>query len=574
TKLHALLYFFIYIIILFVSSLAMRTRNGNLHLEIQTSRKSPVGILRTSFRDKQTGSIRHTQHGRITGCTLEQLKMLQLAFREKVLPADSPAAFRILQSKEYGASRVLLELTKSLGLHRILYSRTEPWVQSALAMIVGRILYQGSKLALCNQSANTTLWEQCGIQGRPEVNEHCYEPLDCLLQRQTVIQRQLATKHLSNGCLVLYDITSTYFEGEYSESRIVRFGYNRDKKKGHKQVVMGLLCSREGCPVGCEIFPGNTNDATTVTGKIEELREQYGLEKIIFVGDRGMVTSSQLEKLQGVEGLNTISALTHAEITNLLKNEVIQMELFDEREIVEVVDPDKPTERYCLCRNPVSQQKEDRTRNALLDKTAEGLNKIAAYKQRVTTEVLASRIGKLFSKTKMEKFVRWEIQCDPLNERSNQHKVIWSWNEEKLASERLLDGCYIIRTDVASERLGKEEVVNCYKTLGEVERAFRSLKTVHLEMRPVYHKKDDRIRAHLFMCVLAYYVQWHLVERLRPIFASDGDGENRRWTVQNALERLKQITSNTVESQGIQFEQISELTPEQQTILNHLNLSL
>ena len=221
----------------------MRTRNGNLHLEIQTSRKSPVGILRTSFRDKRSAKMLHTQHGRITGCSFDQLRMLQLAFREKVIPADSPDAFRILKSKEYGASRALLALAHELGLHRALYSRTAPWVECVLAMIVGRILYQGSKLSLCNQWADTSLWEQCGIEGRPDVEEHCYLPLDRLLERQRAIQKKLAARHLENGCLVLYDITSSYFEGEYKASALVLFGYNRDQKNGHEQIVIGLLCS-------------------------------------------------------------------------------------------------------------------------------------------------------------------------------------------------------------------------------------------------------------------------------------------------------------------------------------------
>ena len=344
----------------------MLTRSGNIHLEIQTSRKNPVGILRTSFRDKSSKKIVHTQHGRITGCSLEQLKMLQLAFRDQVLPADSPEAFRVLASREFGASRALLQLARELGLHRMLYSRTEPWVDCVMAMIVGRIIYQGSKLSLCNQWPNTCLWELCGIHDRPDVEEHCYLPLDRLLERQRAIQKKLAARHLKNGCLVLYDITSSYFEGEYADSEIVDYGYNRDQKSGHKQIVIGLLCSAEGCPVGCEVFSGNTNDATTVEGKVAELRSQYGLKKIVFVGDRGMITEARLEKLREVEGLSTISALTHHQMNRLLKAGVIQAELFDERNIVQISDPEKPGERYCLCRNPVTAMRETASRERLI----------------------------------------------------------------------------------------------------------------------------------------------------------------------------------------------------------------
>ena len=253
----------------------MRTADGSLHLEIQTSRKSPVGLLRTTFWDKDAKKYSHTQHGRITGFSLAQLQLLQLAFREKVVPSGSPEAFTILRSREIGASQAILDIARGLGLHRALYSRSEPWVESVMAMIVGRIVYQGSKLSLCNQWQNTRLWELCGIQGRPDVEEHCYHPMDQLLKRQKAIQKKLAAKHLEKESLdtiVLYDITSTYFEGEYEDSDIVRYGYNRDRKKGTKQIVIGLICNGEGCPVGCEVFRGNTNDVSTVEDKINELK--------------------------------------------------------------------------------------------------------------------------------------------------------------------------------------------------------------------------------------------------------------------------------------------------------------
>ena len=221
----------------------MQTRLGNLHLEIQTSRKNPVGLIRTTFWDKEEKKARHTQHGRIVGCSLEQLKMLQHAFREEVRPAGDAAEFRIVASKELGASQAVLALARELGLHRMLYSRPAPWVDCALAMIAGRLVFQGSKLGLCNQWESSALWELCGIEGRPDVDKHCYAPLDRLLERQQAIEKKLAKKHLDSGALVLYDITSTYFEGEYENSDLVKFGYNRDGKKGHEQVVVGLVAN-------------------------------------------------------------------------------------------------------------------------------------------------------------------------------------------------------------------------------------------------------------------------------------------------------------------------------------------
>lgn len=548
----------------------MQTRSGNLHLEIQTSRKNPVGLLRTSFRDKSTGKNVHTQHGRITGCSLDQLKMLQLAFRQRVLPADSPEAFTVLSSREFGASHALLDLAKDLGLHRMLYSRSEPWVNSVLAMVIGRIVYQGSKLSLCNQFANTCLWKLCGIEGRPDVDEHCYEPLDRLLERQSAIQKKLAAKHLKNGCLVLYDITSSYLEGEYERSKIVDFGYNRDKKKGYKQIVIGLLCNAEGCPVGVEVFKGNTNDATTVNDKVAELRTKYQLERVVFVGDRGMLTAARLDDLRDITGLNTISALTHHQLADLVRRDVIQPELFDEKNIVEISEPDSDRERYCLCRNPVTAKNETETRKRLLALSEEGLTKIADYKQSTTVEILGARVGKLLAKYKMGKFILWEVVQDRDNKKSKAHVLKWSIDEEKVEREQALDGCYIVRTDVPEEALDSGEVVAGYKALGGVERAFRSLKTTLLEMRPIFHKKDERIKAHVFMCMLSYYLQWHLVDRLRPLFEEDGTGKNRRWTVENVIERLAAIRNNRVSVNGVEFDQITESDTEQSEILRLL----
>jgi hypothetical protein len=307
----------------------MHTAQGNLHLEIQTSRKSPVGLLRTSF--SENGQMKHTQHGRITGCSLQQLKILQLAFRERVVPVDDPQAFKILGSREYGASCSILAVAKQLGLHRVLYSRAEHWVSSALAMIIGRLVYAASKLSLCNHYPNTCLWELCGIEEAPDVDVHCYEPMDKLLQRQGAIQSTLARRHLNGGHLVLYDITSVYFEGEYKDSERVTFGYNRDGKKGREQIVVGLICNAQGCPVGVEVYAGNTKDETTVIDKVHEIKASYGIEKIIFVGDRGMITRSNIEALKDEEDLQTIGALTHGEMRTLLKEKVIALDLFDER---------------------------------------------------------------------------------------------------------------------------------------------------------------------------------------------------------------------------------------------------
>jgi hypothetical protein len=550
----------------------MQTAHGNLHLEIQTSRKSPVGILRTSFREN--GRMKHTQHGRITGCSLEQLKILQLAFRERVVPVDDPQAFKILSSREYGASYSILAIARQLGLHQALYSRSEPWVSSALAMIVGRLVYAGSKLSLCNFHPNTCLWELCGIEDAPDVDTQCYEPMDKLLQRQGAIQRTLARRHLDGGHLVLYDITSVYFEGEYKQSDLVTFGYNRDGKKGREQIVVGLICNAQGCPVGVEVYAGNTKDETTVIDKVHEIKANYGIEKIIFVGDRGMITRSNIEALKDEEDLQTIGALTHGEMRTLLKEKVITLDLFDERNIHEVTDPAEPTRRYCLCRNPQTAQRESQTRQRLLDLTATVLAEIAAYKRATTVEKLGARVGKALAKYKMGKFIRWSIDADKEKATSRKHRLEWSIDADKVAQEKRFDGCYIVTSDVDKEQMNTVEVVHAYKSLTFVERAFRNLKTVQLEIRPVYHKNDERIRSHVFLCMLAYYLQWHMEQRLASLFETDGKGQERRWTFRGVIDCLAQITRNRVTVNGAEFYQNSTPTPEQEEILSLLQVTM
>ncbi len=555
--------------------MAMRTSNGNMHLEIQTSRKSPVGILRSTYWDKKQRKIRHDQLCRLKGCSLDQLKILQLAFREQVVPANDASAFKILASRELGASRAVLGVMADLGLGRILYSRKVDWAQYCLAMIAGRIVYQGSKLSLCNLWKDTLLWELCGVRDKPDVDKHCYQPMDELLARRKTIQKKLAARHLKgspgNEVVLLYDITSSYFEGEYADSGIVDYGYNRDRKRGTKQIVVALLCNAQGCPVACEVMAGNTNDSSTVQAKVKEIHQTYGVEKCVFVGDRGMLTQNNLESLEKDPNLFTLTALTHSGLRKLLEADTIQMELFDEKNIVEVEDPETPGLRYCLCKNPHTAEKESKTRKRLLELTAEQLKKIAAYKRSTTTEKLGARVGKVLAKYKMGKFVEWEIKASPDGEKSSRaHELVWRFDEAKIQEEARLDGCYIVRTTVDRRTMDTRQVVDSYKALGQVERAFRNLKTVALEMRPFHHKKDDRIRAHVFLCMLAYYVQWHMHKALAPLYEKDGEGARRRWSFQGVLSRLKSITSNRMRVGKVEFEQASQPDEEQREIIELL----
>lgn len=543
----------------------MKTKKQpRLHLEIQKYGKKCYGIIRTTFRED--GKIKHTTHGTLKDKSYEDLKLLQAAFRGDVIIKGSADALQTSESKEYGVSYTALQIAKELQLDRAIYSKpSEQWVKDCLAMIVGRLVYAGSKLALSHRWKDTSLWELCGVQGQVDVDQHCYEAMDRLLQRQSNIQAALAKRHLIEGSLVLYDITSSYFEGQYKDSEIVTFGYNRDGKRGHEQMVIGLLCSPEGCPVGVEVFPGNTQDAATVVNKIAELQKTYGIQEIIFVGDRGMITKSNYEKVKDIKGVNTISALTHRQIVDLLNRKVIQMDLFDENQIVEVIDPENTGMRYCLCRNPNSADKETRTRKALLDITHTALDKIAQSKRKTNPETIGKRVGKVLAKTKMEKFVQWEVKEGHLK---------WQFKEDKISAEKILDGCYIINSNVPAELMDKQEIVASYKKLTLVEQVFRNLKSVQLEVRPIYHKTDDRIRCHVFLCMLAYYIQWHMNQRLKPLFQSDGKSKHRRWTFELVIERLKSIRRETITLGGSSCKVVNTPDEEQQKILDILKIKL
>ena len=298
-------------------------KKQRVHLEIQTHRKNPIGILRSSFR--KDGNVVHQTYGRLTGMTLEHLRLIQAAFRGEVVPAGSPEALQTHSSREYGGCAALLKLARDTGLDKLLSSRKAPWVDCVLAMVSGRLLYQGSKLSLTNLWEDSAIWELAGVRGKPDVDTHCYDPMDQLLAKQSRIQKKLAARHLNGGEMVLYDITSTYLEGEYANSSLADYGYNRDRKKGKRQVVAGLVCNSEGCPVAVEVFKGNTKDDTTVMDKIRQLKQSYGLERIVFVGDRGMVTPTNYEKIRECGEVETITALGHGRIIELLESKHVQL---------------------------------------------------------------------------------------------------------------------------------------------------------------------------------------------------------------------------------------------------------
>ena len=346
----------------------------------------------------------------------------------------------------------------------------------------------------------------------------------------------------------------------HEDSDLVGFGYNRDRKRGHEQIVISLLCNKDGCPVAVEVFPGGTKDETTVVDKINEIKQEYGIEKVIFVGDRGMVTQAVYDKIDHAT-VKTISALNHSNIQTLCDKGTIQMNLFDEENIIEVIDEDK---RYMLCKNPVMQLKETNTRNRLIELTCVELDKIIASTRKSKYSKVV-RMGRKIDKYKMGKFIIIE---------GSDNNVSYRLDNERIEKEMILDGCYIVFTNVTSDDMSALDTVKNYKSLIKVEQAFRSLKTTQLEMRPIFHKTDERIKCHVFICMLAYYIMWHMRQRLQPLEEIDGVGSNRRYSFAHVIESLKAIRINDVNFMDTDTTVITTPTDEQALLLNLLAVAV
>jgi len=520
-------------------------------------------LVRESFREG--GSVKH--------CTLANISKLPPASITLISEALSGKGDVRLDrlgtdsGKEFGGSYAFLELARDIGLDSLIYSRAEQWRRDALAMIVGRILWQGSKLSLTNMYMDTSLWELCGHSAgaRPDVQESCYDVLDLLLSRQKAIQKKLASKHLSNGCMVLYDITNIWLEGEYDNSTIAAYGIGKGGKHGYKQIAIGLITGRDGCPVAVEVFRGNTSDQSTVWGQAQVLANTYGVSEIVLAGDRGMLTPKRIEEVNSL-GFRTLTALTHPQMRHLLEKQNFQPSLFDETNIVEVVDAEAESLRHMLCKNPETMRKEHATRHSLINAVTAKLADIAKVKRKRDRNSVCARVGRVFAKYRIEKFFSWDV--------GDRGELSYTLNEDLVKTEEALDGCYVVRTDVPKNEMNKDETVAGYMALRHVEKAFRNLKTVALEMRPVYHKTDDRIRAHVFLCFLSYYLLWHAQQRLEPLFQKDGVGEQRRWSMAVVIERLKSLTTNQLLVAGIPVKQTTSVPDqEQQKIMELLGVS-
>jgi hypothetical protein len=539
----------------------------------------PAYLLRESYREN--GKVKNRTRANLSALPIEQIEAMRRVLRgEKLVPAEE--AFEIRRSTPHGHAAAVMGTAKRVGIDRMLAARRTRQRDLVMAMIVARVLNPGSKLAtargLSRHTGSNTLGEMLDLE-RVDEDELC-DAMDWLMQRQPTIESKLAQKHRQDGSLVLYDLSSSYYTGRCCP--LAKFGHNRDGKRGVPQINYGLLCDGDGCPVAIEVFEGNTADPATVSTQIGKLRKRFGLARVILVGDRGMLTSARIrEELAGVDGMDWITALRSESIRKLVDAGDMEPSLFDQRDLAEITSPEfpgvtvhgdcpdfrgegrengtvplgsegdrhifrpemgrkmspspacerlLPGERLVVCRNPLLADERARKREALLKATEKELGEMVAATGRAQRplkgkDAIGVRVGKVLNQRKVGKHFVLTIDDD---------QFAYHRDEAKIAAEAALDGLYVIRTSVAADEMPAEKTVATYKSLSTVERAFRSLKTVDLKIRPIHHRLADRVRAHVFLCMLAYYVEWHMRRALAPMLFDDDDrpqGEAKRQSV-------------------------------------------
>lgn len=531
-----------------------------MHLDIQTHRKNPVGVLRRSYRED--GKVKKEALGRITGVPLEQLHLIQASLQGKTMMIGD---FTITNAREYGASNTLIQLIKSIGLDKVIYSRpSEGWVKLVIGMIVGRILYKGSKLSLTRLPTFSSIWSQLGAEHLAKDVNELYVAMDYLHDRQKMIQKKLAKQHIQHGHLLLYDITSSYLVGDYEDSDLVHFGYNRDKKRGFEQIVIGLMCNQDGCPVGVEVFRGNTSDQSTVEDQLYKVTMQYGMKHLTFIGDRGMIQPDSIESMTSLQDdqatLSSVTALTHANIRKLCEEHQVTNKDHNQfpKALTFHVFPGK---RVVLYYNPKRAEEDSQTRQKLIEKTEELLAEIQQRKRPVSDAKLGIRVGKVINRYKVGRFIDPTIK---------DGKLTWSLKEDVMKREVQYDGLYAVITDASADDMPDGDVVQNYKRLSQVEQAFRVLKSSLLELRPIYHRTDNRICSHVFLCMLSYYVHWHMTQRLAPLWQENKTGQAWHNTMDSVIEKLKVIQEYEVEVMGVTAKQITKPNAEQQRLMDLL----
>jgi transposase len=475
----------------------------------------PAFLLREAFRDQ--GQVKNRTLANLSHWPPAQIEALRQVLKgNTALGANLPDAFAIVRSLPHGQVAAVLAMLSQLEIAPLL--ERGPQRARVLALIAQRVLEPGSKLATARalraDTAHSTLSQELGVTAVDE--DDLYEALDWLLPQQGAIEAALARRHLGEGSLVLYDVSSTYFEGHCCP--LARYGHSRDERRGNPQIVFGVLANTQGCPVAVQVFAGNTADPTTVAAQIAKLRERFALKQVVLVGDRGMLTQARIEQeLRPVAGLEWITALRSGQLHKLVTDGALQLSLFDQTDLAEITHPDYPGERLVVCRNPLLAQERARKREELMAAAEQKLEAIAAATRRAQRPVrdperINYRIGAALGPKKVGKYFRWEITAAGLS---------YARDPERIARDAALDGIYVLRTSLPVQQLEAAQAVRSYKQLAGLERAFRILKSVEVEIRPIHHRLPDRVRAHVLICLLAYYVEWHLRRVLAPLLFDD-----------------------------------------------------
>ncbi len=491
----------------------MPKRTGAVHVVTTTrhyhGKTYQSHLLRRSYRED--GKVRNETVGNLSHLPAHVIDLVRRALRDETLiPAE---AFEVVRSLPHGDTHAVVTAMQRLGFWRLLGSRPCPQADLVAAMVAARVVCPHTKLATTRWWQTRTLAEDLGVREASE--DDLYRAMDWLLARQPQIEQRLAARHLTEGGLVLYDLTSSDMEG--TTCPLAKRGHNRDGKRDKLQVNYGLVTTAQGCPVAVSVFDGNVSDSPTLLLQVHRLREDVGLPHVVVIGDRGMISQKTIEDLGQLDGVQWITALKSVQIRTLLEGGALQLGLFDERGLFELSHPAYPGERLIACRNPELAELRTHKRQDLLAATALELETV---RRRVTSGRLQGRVeiglrvGRVVNTYKVAKHFALTI---------TDTAFAFAVREDQVAREARLDGIYLIRTNVPEAQMTADDAVRNYKALSQVERAFRSLKTLDLHVRPIHHRVADRVRSHIFLCLLAYYVGWHLREAWRPLLFADED---------------------------------------------------
>jgi len=488
-----------------------------MYIETVPNRNSPPAILlREGWREGQ--KTRKRTLANLSDWPQPQIETLRRVLRGEMLVSPKDL-LTTAHTSPHGHVEAILAMIRKLDLDILISSKRCRERDLVVAMIVQRLISPSSKLATTREWSTTTLAEELGVQDASE--DDLYAAMDWLLERQERIEKKLAARHLREGGLVLYDVTSSSYEGRTCP--LVQFGHSRDEEK-LPIIVYGVMTDAEGRPVAVEVYAGNTGDPTTVSDQVEKLRQRFGLQRVVLVGDRGMLTQPQINKLRQHPGMGWITALTSGAIRELVEKGALQLSLLDQQNLAEITSPDYPSERLVVCHNPLLEEERARKRQALLEATEKSLTKIAKDVARRKKKLLKAaeigiKVGKVLGRYRVGK----HFDCQ-IGEGSFQ----WSRRPDSIEQEAKLDGIYMLRTSEPAARLSAADTVRSYKSLAEVERAFRCLKGIDLLVRPIRHRTVERVPAHIFLCLLAYYVEWHLRRAWAPLLFEDEERREER----------------------------------------------